>query len=233
MDRPPSTDSLGHGCSSASGSAAARVVTDASDLRLFRPAIVLPCDAQNWDSEDLKRAITHESEHVRRGDWVTQCFARVVCAAYWFHPLVWIAWRRLSLEAERACDDAVLRHSEATAYAGQLVGLAKRLSVAQRSPLLAMANRADLAKRVGALLDGRQQRGRVGKFSLALTCAAAAMLVLWLSPLRLVAAPQAASQQPQPAFEVASIRLSKSDTLGPRFAPGPQSFAAKTQHSKT
>lgn len=88
---------------------------------IFRPAIVLPCDAQNWDSEDLKRAITHESEHVRRGDWVTQCFARAVWVAYWFHPLVWIAWRRLSLEAERACDDAVLRRSEATAYADQLV----------------------------------------------------------------------------------------------------------------
>jgi hypothetical protein len=34
---------------------------------------------------------------------------------------VWIAWRRLALEAERSCDDAVLRRSEAAAYADQLV----------------------------------------------------------------------------------------------------------------
>jgi beta-lactamase regulating signal transducer with metallopeptidase domain len=54
--------------------------------------------------------------------------ARVVCALYWFHPLVWIAWRRFCLESERACDDAVVRSVERIAYAEQLVALARRLS---------------------------------------------------------------------------------------------------------
>jgi hypothetical protein len=63
------------------------------------------------------------------------CVARVVCAAYWFHPLIWIAWRRLALEVERACDDAVLGRSEAAAYAGQLVGLAERPQSAAEPPL--------------------------------------------------------------------------------------------------
>jgi hypothetical protein len=40
----------------------------------------------------------------------------------------------LVLEAERACDDAVLRESEATAYADQLVVLAQRLSAASSRP---------------------------------------------------------------------------------------------------
>ena len=92
---------------------------------VLHPAIVLPPDAQIWDQEDLNRAIVHELEHVRRGDWVSHCLARAVCAVYWFHPLVWIAWRQLALEAERSCDDAVLGRSEATAYADQLVGLAQ------------------------------------------------------------------------------------------------------------
>jgi Zn-dependent protease with chaperone function len=74
------------------------------------------------------KRIVHELAHVRRGDWVSQCFARAICALYWFHPLVWVAWRQLQLEAERACDDAVLACAEATDYANQLVGLAKRLS---------------------------------------------------------------------------------------------------------
>jgi beta-lactamase regulating signal transducer with metallopeptidase domain len=82
---------------------------------LVRPAIVLPQDAENWKREDLNRAIVHELEHIRRADSVTRCLARVACAIYWFHPLIWIAWRRLALEAERSCDDAVLRCSEATA----------------------------------------------------------------------------------------------------------------------
>src|SRR6185436_19249408 len=74
----------------------------------FRPTIVLPVDAPTWPIADLSRAIAHELEHVRRADWLTQCLARMICAVYWFHPLVWIAREQLSLEAERACDDAVL-----------------------------------------------------------------------------------------------------------------------------
>jgi hypothetical protein len=63
-----------------------------------RPTIVLPIEAQTWHEDDLGRAIVHELEHVRRGDFASQCLARAVCACYWFHPLVWIAWRRLGLE---------------------------------------------------------------------------------------------------------------------------------------
>jgi uncharacterized protein (TIGR03435 family) len=160
------------------------------------PAIVLPRDAENWNEEDLNRAIVHELEHIRRADSVSRFLARGACAVYWFHPLVWIAWRRLVLEAERSCDDAVLGRSEATAYADQLIELAKRLSVAQRSPLLAMASRADLATRVHAVLDARQRRGRAGAFSLGLATASAIVLVISMSSLILVAKPQAA---PAPA----------------------------------
>jgi len=154
------------------------------------PAIVLPLDAPNWNTEDLNRAMVHELEHVIRRDWAIHCAARAVCAIYWFHPLVWIAWRRLNLEAERACDDAVLRHSEPTAYADQLVAVAHRLSSAAKSPLPAMANRADLASRVNAVLDGRQRRGRAGARCVTFAAVAAAVLVLAVSPLRIVAAPQ-------------------------------------------
>ncbi len=160
---------------------------------VLHPAIVLPQDAERWDDEELIRALVHELEHVRRVDWVSLCLARAVCAVYWFHPLVWIVWRKLALEAERSCDDAVLGRSEATAYADQLVGLARQLSATSKSPILAMANRADLAKRVGAVLDGRQQRGRAGRRSVALACVVAALLVLGLSPLKVVAAPQDAA----------------------------------------
>jgi uncharacterized protein (TIGR03435 family) len=162
---------------------------------IVHPTIVLPQDAENWNQEDLSRAFIHELEHVRRGDSVSRFLARCACAAYWFHPLVWIAWRRLVLEAERSCDDAVLRRSEATAYADQLVGLAKRLSTAGRSPLLAMANRADLATRVHAVLDARQRRGRAGALSLGLAIASAMVLAISMSSLILVAKPQAAPAQ--------------------------------------
>jgi TonB family protein len=176
------------------------------------PAIVLSPDAQDWNAEDLHRAMVHELEHVRRFDWVSQCLARAICALYWFHPLVWIARNRLALEAERSCDDAVLRSSEPAAYADQLVGLAQRLSAATQTPLLTMANRADLAVRIGAVLDGQQRRGRAGACSVALACAAAAMLVLTISPLRVVAAPQTPSVATGAVFS-ANVQLVIADVM--------------------
>ena len=160
-----------------------------------RPAIVLPRDAERWDAEELERALAHELEHARRCDWAMQCAARVVCAFYWFHPLVWMMGRRLMLEAEQACDDAVLRRSEATAYADQLVALAERLAAGSRPPLLAMASRSDLARRVDALLDTARPRGRAGWRAWAAICVAAAM-ALAITPLRIVAAaPQEITSQ--------------------------------------
>ena len=181
---------------------------------ILRPVILLPCDAEFWPEDDLNRAMIHEQEHVRRADWLTQCIARVICSLYWFHPLVWIAWRKLVLDAERSCDDAVLGQSEATAYASQLVDLAKRMSTAQRSPALAMASRADLPARVSAVLDSKQARGRAGRRSLTFACAVAAILVLAIAPVTLIEAQQ--QQFVIPAF----------------IAPAPISFVAPAAPKK-
>src|SRR5215471_94793 len=173
-----------------------------------RPVVMLPEDAQSWDEKDLECALVHELEHVRRYDWAIHCMARVACAAYWFHPLVWTAWRQLTLEAERSCDDAVLGNAEATAYADQLLGLARRRTAVRRSPALAMANRSDLAARIGALLDQRQSRGPVSAL-LICACAVAVASVLVLAPLKLVAAPHSSTPgavQSIPKWDAVSIK---------------------------
>ena len=179
----------------------------------LRPVILLPRDAESWSDDALSRAMIHELEHVRRGDWLSQYMARFVGALYWFHPLVWMAWRRLRLEAERACDDAVLRRSEATAYANQLVLLAERLASTATPPLLAMAACRDLSTRVRAVLDGAQARGRAGALPVATAIVAAALFIAAVAPLRAVRqgqAPSDGAQQPPLAFETASVKPNKS-----------------------
>jgi ankyrin repeat protein/beta-lactamase regulating signal transducer with metallopeptidase domain len=153
------------------------------------PTIVLPIDARDWRESDLQRAFVHELEHVRRGDWPLHLVARAVCAGYWFHPLVWFAWRRLCLESERACDDAVVGREERTDYAEQLVTLARRLTRSHAQPVLSMASRSDLSVRVKAVLDGTQLRGRAGASLVAATVAAASVFVLVLAPVRVEAVP--------------------------------------------
>src|SRR5262245_8105574 len=180
---------------------------------LARPAIVLPADAAGWNDADIRRAIVHELEHVRRGDWPVQLAARVVCAVYWFHPLAWSAWRNLCLESERACDDAVLRSAEGTEYAAQLVTLASRLSHGPLRPMLSMASRSDLSTRIGAVLDSRQSRGRAGLVNASVTVAIAGLVVCALSPLRAVTRAQPLVLQGELAFDVASVKPNVSGDL--------------------
>src|SRR5262245_11508200 len=197
----------------------ASLATDRCDLLLHeavpgpmtcgiaRPAIILPVDARSWTRADLSRAIVHEREHVRRGDWLTQAIARCVAACYWFHPLVWIALRQFVLEAERACDDAVLRRADATEYADQLVTLAQRMRRERGAALVAMARHGDLPSRVRALLDRTQRRGPAGVRWITFAAMASALLVATMSAIEIVASQK--TDESSQRFEVASIKPCK------------------------
>jgi beta-lactamase regulating signal transducer with metallopeptidase domain len=185
---------------------------------LLRPVVALPPDAPQWPPSYLRRALIHELEHVRRADWATQLLATVVCALYWFHPLVWLAARRLRLAMEQACDDAVVRREEETAYAEQLVGLARRLSGASALESLAMAAGSDLSQRVGALLDPLRARSRVG------SAVAAAALVAGLGAGLTGGTIQLEARQSQwrPTFEAAPVGRISVELRAQTFAGTPR-----------
>ncbi len=153
---------------------------------LGRPVILLPMEAREWSDADLRHALLHEMEHVYRNDWIGQLVARTVRALYWFHPLAWTAMRQLSLEAERACDDAVIRTADRTAYADQLVTLAQRLRDVPQQVVPAMACRSDLSTRVRALLDERQRRGRAHWLPHAVAIAVTCAMVSTIGPVQAV-----------------------------------------------
>src|SRR5262245_55719114 len=182
---------------------------------IWRPAILMPDQASEWNEADPRRALVHELEHVRRGDWAIQLAARATGILYWFHPLVWVALRRLSLEAERAADDAVVRTAEHIEYAEQLVLLAGRISKSQAQLALGLANRSDLSARVSALLDGSQRRGRAGRRPTASVLSVAGLVALTLAPVRAVTLPgkQTAASAQAPDSQIKEtgklVRLAK------------------------
>lgn len=154
----------------------------------LRAAIVMPRDAANWPRESVRRALVHELEHIRRRDLLTSTAARLVCTFYWFQPLVWVARRRFELEAERACDDAVVAAGDAFGYAALLVAVAEASAkAATRQPVVAMARRGDLATRVAAILDSTQARGCAGRPSFAVATPAAVVVLLAVSSLQVTA----------------------------------------------
>ena len=153
-----------------------------------RSTIVLPASAKEWQAEELTLALRHELEHVRRDDWFLQLAARAACALYWPVPLVWIAWRRFCLEAERACDDAVVRCAEPDVYAGQLVSLARSVRGMTTMPALGMAQRSRLGTRIAAILDPAQRRGPHSRMASVATLAVALALLVSVAPAQFVAA---------------------------------------------
>jgi hypothetical protein len=182
---------------------------------VLRPVIALPVDAPQWPEPDLRRVLLHELEHVRRRDWPVHMTARVICTLYWFHPLVWIAWRRLRLESERACDDAVLREEDGAAYAEQLVLLARRIAKEDALPLLSIAGRSNLSTRVAAMLARNVARGGVRSATAVVAAAVVTIAALGIGPLQLAEARSGqtlqavtASQQRSPQSSGAALAFS-------------------------
>jgi len=154
---------------------------------IFRPRVLLPSEAVDWPPERLDAVLLHEFGHVLRRDCLAEWVARIACAAYWFHPLAWVAARRLAKEREAACDDLVLsRGQDAPAYAGHLLhvvtaaahgGFPSRVAIP-------MARTRGLESRVRSILDGRPSRRPPTRRYVLLLCAVAAALVLPLAMTR-------------------------------------------------
>lgn len=109
-------------------------------IGFFKPAIVLP----HWlleetPAEELKYILLHELAHLKRRDDWTNLAQQIVKALLFFVPSVWWIERKLTLEREMACDDAVLEQAgSARSYAECLAHVAER-SFLRRQLALAQA----------------------------------------------------------------------------------------------
>lgn len=152
---------------------------------MFTPRIIVPAGAAGWDSGLIEAVLAHEVAHIARRDWALQIAARIVCAAYWFNPLVWMICRRLRSESEQACDDAVLRRGiDPADYAAHLLAVARQVLAGGHrwASAPAIVNSSSLERRIAAMLKPSCRREAV-------TGAAAVLAVL---AAFLVAAPVAA-----------------------------------------
>ena len=125
------------------------------------PKVLLPADAASWSGDRIRIVLAHEFAHVRRRDWLVQTAAELLCAIYWFNPLVWLAARRLRLESEQACDDAVLMLGvEGETYASELVDLARAAASSRQlfMPAATIARPSSLERRVRAMLNATLNR---------------------------------------------------------------------------
>ncbi len=123
---------------------------------LFRPAILLPAGAAEWPGAYREAALRHEAAHIGRFDLWTNLLTHLVCAMYWFHPLMWAVARRLREEQELACDDvAVVSGTAPEVYAESLVAAARFLRPNANTSLIGchMVTNKSLQNRIARLVD--------------------------------------------------------------------------------
>ena len=131
-------------------------------IGFYRPAIILPAWLlESTPAEELKYILLHELAHLRRRDDWTNLAQKILKALLFFLPSVWWIERRLSLDREMACDDAVLAQSGSPrGYAECLARVAER-SFLRRQIALAQAvvgRVRQLTTRVATILDPDRPR---------------------------------------------------------------------------
>lgn len=75
----------------------------------FRPLLIVPEKAREWDEAIWRCVLAHELQHVRQGDLWLGWISHAVRVLHWWNPLAWKLSRNAGLECEACCDDAVLR----------------------------------------------------------------------------------------------------------------------------
>jgi beta-lactamase regulating signal transducer with metallopeptidase domain len=107
---------------------------------LFKPTVLVPSWVlRELSATELNQILLHELAHFRRWDDWTNLAQQMVKAVFFFHPAVWWLDKRVAVEREMACDDAVLAETRSPrAYAQCLARLAEK-SFVRRSIALAQA----------------------------------------------------------------------------------------------
>jgi len=102
-------------------------------LGLFAPMVLLPrcllVPSSNRSDREIRAQveiiIAHELVHCRRGDLFFSLVQAFSVCVWWYHPMVRLASRMLSQEAERACDEETIDALDFSraAYAGALLSV--------------------------------------------------------------------------------------------------------------
>jgi beta-lactamase regulating signal transducer with metallopeptidase domain len=87
-------------------------ITSPAITGLLRPVLLLPADfEQAFTAHEARLILRHELTHVKRGDLPLNALLCLVMTLHWFNPLLWLAFYKVRLDREAACDAQVLENA--------------------------------------------------------------------------------------------------------------------------
>lgn len=189
------------------------IVTDAVDAPaltgLWRPVILFPSTTlASLSEEQMRFVLLHELGHLRRGDVAVNWLLCILQAFHWFNPVLWWAFHRTRIEAERSTDEWVLKrkpYHRPEDYGETLLRLLE-----MKAP-----GRVSLPGVVGVLESGRDLRSRIeaicryrGNRS-RWVMAGAVLLVSAVAAVGLTRAPE----ETAPAIPTSKLKIGKTEVV--------------------
>ena len=119
-----------------------------------RPRLLLPAGlARSFSETELRHVFRHELGHVKRHDILLGWLMTALQILHWFNPLVWLAFHRMRVDRELACDALALsyvRPEEHQAYGHTIIKLLESFGRPARAPSLAgtVENRNQMKERI-------------------------------------------------------------------------------------
>jgi beta-lactamase regulating signal transducer with metallopeptidase domain len=107
----------------------------------LRPRLLLPPEfTRGFSIDEMRYVFLHELGHVKRHDILLGWLMTLLQILHWFNPLVWLAFARMRVDRELACDALALSHAEDQdnkPYGRTIVKLLENFSDSVRAPGLA------------------------------------------------------------------------------------------------
>jgi len=193
-----------------------------------RATVLLPTEfLERLDRAEIDTVLAHELAHLKRGDRWVRLLEIAALTIYWWHPIAWLAVRRLRAAEELCCDGWVahLLPAQAKSYARSLLAAVEFLAPPSRSvPLpgvgMSAKSLAQVQRRITMILARGSAFRLSNKGRVAALCLAALLLPLTFSgaaptdakvdpaqKAALVTAAEKAFQANQTAYDVGRVEL--------------------------
>jgi beta-lactamase regulating signal transducer with metallopeptidase domain len=120
----------------------------------IRPRLLLPAGlTQSFSLDELRYVFLHELSHIKRHDILVGWLMTGLQILHWFNPLVWLAFHRMRVDRELACDALALsyaREDENQPYGRTIIKLLESFGRSTWAPSLAgtVENKNQMKERI-------------------------------------------------------------------------------------
>ncbi len=135
-------------------------VSTAVTVGLFRPIIIL--SREERAVSELKLTLHHEYVHIIRKDLWYKWIYQILLCIHWFNPLLYLIDKKINIDCELSCDEAVLNYlsEEGMKIYGNLLLNCAQKNVAYTTSEFSttfMSEKNNLKKRLKGIIDYKKQ----------------------------------------------------------------------------